>query len=236
MRAAVAASALFPPLLAQLIGVGEDAGELRTFLLKSADIFEERTERATKARCTLAEPAMIVVFGTVVAFVALSLLQAIYGINARVRSSECPGVQRSRGGYTLMEMIIVMVIMAVASSLVAPALVDLGRTPQHRTAESLLSLLNATRRLAIDRNVTATLILDPKSGDYRSRLRRFLWRGLSVVRLQIDLLGMERMSTDLPWTPLPADRGRSRRRRSVSAGRIPTVMVRGSVEWCYARP
>jgi type II secretory pathway component PulF len=81
LRAAVADSALFPPLLAQLIGVGEDAGQLRTFLLKAADIFEERTERATQRLATLAEPAMIVVFGAIVAFVALSLLQAIYGIN-----------------------------------------------------------------------------------------------------------------------------------------------------------
>ncbi|MDB4917986.1 MAG: hypothetical protein JWM95_5630 [Gemmatimonadetes bacterium] len=82
LRAAVGGSTLFPPLLAQLIGVGEDAGELRVFLLKSADIFEERTERATQRLATLAEPAMIVVFGAIVAFVALSLLQAIYGINA----------------------------------------------------------------------------------------------------------------------------------------------------------
>ena len=43
---------------------------------------EERTERATQRMATLAEPAMIVVFGVIVAFVALSLLQAIYGINA----------------------------------------------------------------------------------------------------------------------------------------------------------
>ena len=82
LRAAVASSTLFPPLLAQLIGVGEDAGELRVFLLKSADIFEERTERATQRLAALAEPVMIVVFGAIVAFVALSLLQAIYGINA----------------------------------------------------------------------------------------------------------------------------------------------------------
>lgn len=82
LRAAVAAGTLFPPLLAQLIGVGEDAGELRSFLLKAADIFEERTERATQRLATLAEPAMIVIFGAIVAFVALSLLQAIYGINA----------------------------------------------------------------------------------------------------------------------------------------------------------
>ena len=82
LRSAVASSAIFPALLAQLIGVGEDAGELRVFLLKSADIFEERTERATQRLATLAEPVMIVIFGAIVAFVALSLLQAIYGINA----------------------------------------------------------------------------------------------------------------------------------------------------------
>ena len=82
LRSAVSESPLFPPLLSQLIGVGEEAGELRVFLLKSADIFEERTERITQRLATLAEPAMIVVFGAIVAFVALSLLQAIYGINA----------------------------------------------------------------------------------------------------------------------------------------------------------
>ncbi len=82
LRAAVADSTLFPPMLAQLVGVGEDAGQLRTFLMKSADIFEERTERATSRLATLAEPAMIIMFGAIVAFVALSLLQAIYGINA----------------------------------------------------------------------------------------------------------------------------------------------------------
>ena len=82
LRAAIAESKLFPPMLAQLVGVGEDAGQLRTFLMKSADIFEERTERATSRLATLAEPAMIILFGAIVAFVALSLLQAIYGINA----------------------------------------------------------------------------------------------------------------------------------------------------------
>ena len=82
LRAAVADSEIFPPLLAQLIGVGEEAGQLKEFLSKSAEIFEERTERATQRLAALAEPAMIVVFGATVAFVALSLLQAIYGINA----------------------------------------------------------------------------------------------------------------------------------------------------------
>jgi type II secretory pathway component PulF len=82
LRAAVADSPIFPPLLSQLIGVGEEAGQLKEFLTKSAEIFEERTERATQRVAALAEPAMIVIFGAIVAFVALSLLQAIYGINA----------------------------------------------------------------------------------------------------------------------------------------------------------
>jgi type II secretory pathway component PulF len=82
LRAAVAESSIFPPLLAQLIGVGEDAGQLKEFLTKAAEIFEERTERATQRLAALAEPGMIVIFGAIVAFVALSLLQAIYGINA----------------------------------------------------------------------------------------------------------------------------------------------------------
>ena len=48
----------------------------------SGDRIEERTERATQRLAALAEPAMIIAFGAIVAFVALSLLQAIYGINA----------------------------------------------------------------------------------------------------------------------------------------------------------
>lgn len=82
LRSAVADSPIFPPLLAQLIGVGEEAGQLKEFLTKAAEIFEERTERATQRLAALAEPGMIVIFGAIVAFVALSLLQAIYGINA----------------------------------------------------------------------------------------------------------------------------------------------------------
>ncbi len=82
LRAAVAEGGLFPPLLTQLIGVGEDAGELRIFLVKSAEIFEERTERAATRLSTMLEPLMIIFFGGLVMFVALALMQAIYSMNA----------------------------------------------------------------------------------------------------------------------------------------------------------
>jgi len=64
------------------VAVGEEAARLEEFLLKAADILEEKTERVLQRLVTLLEPALIVFFGGVVGFVALSLFQAIYGINA----------------------------------------------------------------------------------------------------------------------------------------------------------
>lgn len=71
-----------PPLLTQLVQLGEESGRLGEFLLRAADLFEERSERTLQRLITLAEPAMIVAFGGIVGFVALSLLQAIYSVNA----------------------------------------------------------------------------------------------------------------------------------------------------------
>ena len=82
LHQAIEEGTLFPPLLSQLVAVGEESGRLEEFLLKAADIFEGRTDRAVQRLMSLLEPAMIVVFGAVVALVALSLLQAIYGVNA----------------------------------------------------------------------------------------------------------------------------------------------------------
>jgi type II secretory pathway component PulF len=84
LNRAVAEGGFFHPLLAQLVAVGEESGRLQEFLLKAAEIFEERTERGAQRLVTLLEPAMIVTFGLVVAVVALSVLQAIYGVNAGV--------------------------------------------------------------------------------------------------------------------------------------------------------
>ncbi len=82
LHQAIAEGGLFPPLLTHVVAVGEEAARLEEFLLKAADILEERTERVLQRLVALLEPALIVFFGGVVGFVALSLFQAIYGINA----------------------------------------------------------------------------------------------------------------------------------------------------------
>jgi general secretion pathway protein F len=78
---AVEEVSLFPQELWQLVSLGEESGKLADFLLKAADLLERRTERGLERMVALAEPAVIIAFGGIVALVALSLLQAIYGVN-----------------------------------------------------------------------------------------------------------------------------------------------------------
>ena len=82
LHRAVAEGALFPPVVARLVAVGEESGRLEELLISAAELCEERAERILQRLVALAEPAMILVFGVLVAFVALSLLQALYGIDA----------------------------------------------------------------------------------------------------------------------------------------------------------
>lgn len=82
LHAALAEGTLFPPLLARLVAVGEESARLREFLEQGAAMCEARVERSLQRLVTLLEPAMIAGFGVIVALVALSLLQAIYGVDA----------------------------------------------------------------------------------------------------------------------------------------------------------
>jgi type II secretory pathway component PulF len=68
-------------VLARLIAAGEESSQLESFFTKAADLFEERAKRSAARFMALAEPALIVAFGIIVGLIALSLVQAIYGIN-----------------------------------------------------------------------------------------------------------------------------------------------------------
>jgi type II secretory pathway component PulF len=79
---ALGAGSLFPGVVPRLVAVGEESGNLRDFLARTADLCEERADRTLQRLVTIIEPAMILAFGVLIAFVALSLLQAIYGVDA----------------------------------------------------------------------------------------------------------------------------------------------------------
>jgi general secretion pathway protein F len=82
LHRAIAEHGLFPSELVHLVSLGEESGRLAEFLLKAAELLERRTERSLERMVSLVEPAVIVAFGGIIALVALSLLQAIYGVNA----------------------------------------------------------------------------------------------------------------------------------------------------------
>ncbi len=73
----------------------------------------------------------------------------------------------ARRGFTLMEMAVCLVIMAVAASVVVPAISRLGNGKPESAGDQLISLLKQARNYAIERNYTVTVRIDPVSSRYR---------------------------------------------------------------------
>jgi type II secretory pathway component PulF len=65
----------------QMIAVGEETSQLEALSLRVADSYDSEVRRTLRAMVALIEPALILIFGGLVGFVALAMLQAIYGIN-----------------------------------------------------------------------------------------------------------------------------------------------------------
>lgn len=72
-----------PPLALQLIAVGEESGRLEELCFRVAETYDAEVRRALRTAVALLEPALILFFGALVGFVALAMLQAIYGIDLK---------------------------------------------------------------------------------------------------------------------------------------------------------
>lgn len=79
--AAVLESAL-SPLARQLLTAGEESGQLPAMCLRIAESSEDTVRRTVRTLVALVEPAVIVLFGVIVGFVALAMLQALYGLQS----------------------------------------------------------------------------------------------------------------------------------------------------------
>jgi type IV pilus assembly protein PilC len=73
---------LFPEAAIQMMRVGENTGTLDIQLENASDYYSRELEYRLKKLTTLFEPAVIVLMGIVVGFVAVALVQAMYGIYA----------------------------------------------------------------------------------------------------------------------------------------------------------
>lgn len=76
----LAATNLFPPAARQMMRVGEDTGTLDQQLETAAGYYGRELEYKIKRFTSLFEPAVIIMMGVVVGFVAIALVSAMYGI------------------------------------------------------------------------------------------------------------------------------------------------------------
>lgn len=74
-------SGAFPPVLCQMVSVGEEAGRLEETFLSIAERYEKEVTSHIKRLIGLFEPVMIIVMGTIVAVIVISMLLAIFSIN-----------------------------------------------------------------------------------------------------------------------------------------------------------
>jgi len=71
---------IYPPIVFQMIQVGEETGETTTILSKLADFFEEEVTTTTKNLSSIIEPILMIFVGVAVGFFAISMFQPMYSM------------------------------------------------------------------------------------------------------------------------------------------------------------
>ena len=80
-------TAVFPPMVVQMISVGETTGALDTMLGKIADFYEEEVDVAVAGLLTLLEPLMIAVLGGVVGGIVIAMYMPIFSLISKLTGS-----------------------------------------------------------------------------------------------------------------------------------------------------
>ncbi|MCJ7797395.1 MAG: type II secretion system F family protein [Thermoleophilia bacterium] len=71
---------VFPPMVTQMIAIGEETGALDTMLHKIADFYEDEVETAVKSLTSIIEPIMMIFIGGIVGLVVISMYLPIFNL------------------------------------------------------------------------------------------------------------------------------------------------------------
>ncbi len=74
----------FPPIVSQMLAIGEETGQIDTILVKVADFYEEEVAVTIDGLSSIIEPLMIVVLGTIVGFIAASVMGPIASLSKNI--------------------------------------------------------------------------------------------------------------------------------------------------------
>ncbi len=75
----------FPPIVSQMLKVGEETGKIDDTLLKLSNYFQSETEQMVKGLTTAIEPIIMVVLGVGIGFIVLSVITPIYNLTAQFK-------------------------------------------------------------------------------------------------------------------------------------------------------
>ena len=79
------ASRAFPPMVVQMIAVGEEGGNLDEVLVNVADSYDVQVERAVRVFISLFEPALLVFMAALVGFVVIAILLPVFSLSTMIK-------------------------------------------------------------------------------------------------------------------------------------------------------
>ena len=82
----LAETRVFPPMVVQMIGVGEQTGAMDTMLQKIADFYEDEVDVAVAALTSLLEPIMMVFLGVIVGGLVIAMYLPIFEMAGNIRA------------------------------------------------------------------------------------------------------------------------------------------------------
>jgi type IV pilus assembly protein PilC len=81
----IEANPIFPPIVSQMLSVGEETGQTDKILVKVAEFYEEEVDTAIQGLSSIIEPIMIVIMGGMVGLIAASVMLPIAGLAQSVK-------------------------------------------------------------------------------------------------------------------------------------------------------
>jgi type IV pilus assembly protein PilC len=80
IAAPLAQAPIFPTMVSHMVGVGEETGALDSMLDKVAEFYEDQVEASVKALTSILEPVMIIVIGSMVGFIVISMYLPLFEV------------------------------------------------------------------------------------------------------------------------------------------------------------
>jgi type IV pilus assembly protein PilC len=86
IAAPLAQAPIFPTMVTHMVGVGEETGALDAMLDKVAEFYEDRVDASVKALTSIMEPIMIMVIGSLVGFIVISMYLPLFEVYNHIES------------------------------------------------------------------------------------------------------------------------------------------------------